>query len=465
MGDRARSPVEKLTNHRISADDSPDATALRGSQQATALQASPERPQTLPVTIRPVRRDLYPERQPSELYEDISPPLTQTEQHHTSLSAPFPSLHTSPDCFEDEEFSPATHTGTAQPGQHVHSHAPSLNLQRSNSHHAVNSGALFELTDSLEASDVPYSQEHPVSNSSNSSAEAEPLSDVELETEIHEAEVRALQPTSYLEAEMQQTDSGNTLCEDLFSRIYYDFDQERYSREQWEDVDAEAMSLCVPVSAEELEERARAQKSGGLDGWHYDSPFDEVSVKIDNVNLSLEGRFVKEANTALDRVIADISSRKEYREGRDDAATLLTPLSCMQTFVTECLLEKLQYVANRVLHERKKAPTTKKEILGMLILHILCASYNESPTTVCDPLESGHFFQMCLSAARYYDVWGALSGSKEPRATHDYSSTGWSRTANRATTLITEIESEVAAVNRDLLYVQNATVFSLDDDH
>ena len=58
------------------------------------------------------------------------------------------------------------------------------------------------------------------------------------------------------------------------------------------------------------------------------------------MNLSLEGRFVKEAKTALDRVIVDISSRKADREGRDDAATLLTPLTCMRKLVIECLLEK-----------------------------------------------------------------------------------------------------------------------------
>ena len=175
-------------------------------------------------------------------------------------------------------FSPAPHTGTSPPRQHEYSHAPSLTLQRSNSHQAVNGGALFELTNSLEASDVTYSQENHVFNSFKSSTGAESLSDVELETEIHEAEVHALQPTSYLEAVMEQTDSGNTLCEDLFSRIQYDFDEERYSREQWEDFDTEAMNLCVPVSAEEFEERTRAQRSGGLDGWHHDSPFDEVSV-------------------------------------------------------------------------------------------------------------------------------------------------------------------------------------------
>lgn len=72
---------------------------------------------------------------------------------------------------------------------------------------------------------------------------------------------------------------------------------------------------------------------------------------------------------------------------------------------------------------------------------------------------------MGISTERYHEVLGALCGSKERRATHDYSSTGWSRTANRATTMISDIESETAAINRELLYVPNATALSLYDEH
>ena len=57
---------------------------------------------------------------------------------------------------------------------------------------------------------------------------------------------------------------------------------------------------------------------------------------------------------------------------------------------------------------------------------------------------------MGISSERYREVWGCLSGSSIRRATHDYSSTGWSRGANRAKTLITEVESEIAAINREL---------------
>ena len=43
--------------------------------------------------------------------------------------------------------------------------------------------------------------------------------------------------------------------------------------------------------------------------------------------------------------------------------------------------------------------------------------------------------------------------------------TGWCRSANRKLNLVTDVEFEVAAINRELVYVPSATVLSLDDDH
>ena len=73
--------------------------------------------------------------------------------------------------------------------------------------------------------------------------------------------------------------------------------------------------------------------------------------------------------------------------------------------------------------------------------------------------------QMGLSASRYSQVWSAFTGCKEKRSAVDHSSTGWCRAASRTTSLITYIQAELAAVNRDLLYVPDSTVLSLDDDH
>lgn len=118
------------------------------------------------------------------------------------------------------------------------------------------------------------------------------------------------------------------------------------------------------------------------------------------------------ANTALDRVISSIRSLASDPVDDDRLWKLVTPLSCLMTFLSDCLLEKLLYVANRVLHESKRKRTTKNDLLGLVVLQILCASYNEYPTVVCDPAEGDHFFQMGISSQRYYEVWSALGGSK-----------------------------------------------------
>ena len=203
----------------------------------------------------------------------------------------------------------------------------------------------------------------------------------------------------------------------------------------------------------------------GLPSWIYDDPFANISVRLDDVNDTLEKRFVVEANTALDNIIEDIRSRSESVDGDCGEGDSVTPLRCLKTFISDCLLEKLRYGANRVLHRMKKTLTTKEELLGLVVLHVLCAAYDESPSTVCDMSQGDFFFQMGLTAERYHLVWGALCGTTERRSTYDMSATGWSRTANRSTTLIAEVESETAAINRDLLFVPKATVLSLDDDH
>ena len=78
-----------------------------------------------------------------------------------------------------------------------------------------------------------------------------------------------------------------------------------------------------------------------MDTWQYDNPFGEISVKLDDVNETLEKRFVMEANEVLDKVIADVETRtvNEFDERYEEVN--LTPLSCVQTFVSDCLLEKL----------------------------------------------------------------------------------------------------------------------------
>jgi len=101
----------------------------------------------------------------------------------------------------------------------------------------------------------------------------------------------------------------------------------------------------------------------------------------------------------------------------------------------------------------------------VIVLHVLAASYSSSVSTITNQNNQEFFFQVGIDGRRYNDVWSALSCTKEMRKTLEYSTTGWCNQPSRGNALITELEQEVAAVNRSLLYVPGATMSSLDDDH
>lgn len=56
----------------------------------------------------------------------------------------------------------------------------------------------------------------------------------------------------------------------------------------------------------------------------------------------------------------------------------LTRLEAVRTFLPDSTLEKLAAVSNQALLLHKKRATTANEILGLILLHVLCASYDES---------------------------------------------------------------------------------------
>ena len=152
-------------------------------------------------------------------------------------------------------------------------------------------------------------------------------------------------------------------------------------------------SLRCAVSSAELEARSETQRNDGLEKWTYDSPFAEFSVQVDDVNDLLESRLLKKACNTLERVTDELKSRRNggTRGQVEDEEDDFTSLEFLQSFVSDCLLEKLRYNANRVLHVLRHKATTKENILGPLIMHVLCASHDASPTTVCND-EEGDFF-------------------------------------------------------------------------
>ena len=52
-----------------------------------------------------------------------------------------------------------------------------------------------------------------------------------------------------------------------------------------------------------------------------------------------------------------------------------------------------------------------------------------------------------------------------PPPTFEQLNGGWSNRPLRGNALITELEQELASINRSLVYVPGSTIFSLDDDH
>ena len=72
---------------------------------------------------------------------------------------------------------------------------------------------------------------------------------------------------------------------------------------------------------------------------------------------------------------------------------------------------------------------------------------------------------MGVAADRHKEVWSAMSCTKQKRARVEYTTTGWPNKPSRSNALITEMEQDCAALNRRLLYIPDATLFSLDDDH
>lgn len=100
-----------------------------------------------------------------------------------------------------------------------------------------------------------------------------------------------------------------------------------------------------------------------------------------------------------------------------------------------------------------------------MILHVLCASYNESPTTVCAGTESDCFLKIGISAKRYREVWSAMNCLSARRGRVESGRGEWSSRPTKANSLIVELEQDIAAINRFLMYVPGTTIFSLDDDH
>lgn len=86
--------------------------------------------------------------------------------------------------------------------------------------------------------------------------------------------------------------------------------------------------------------------------------------------------------------------RKRDKRGMNEVEnTPVLPFSCLEaakTFLSYIILEKwLQLPSNGSF--LKSLSTSAREMLGMIVLHVLCASYDEALAAVCHPEGDGVF--------------------------------------------------------------------------
>lgn len=94
---------------------------------------------------------------------------------------------------------------------------------------------------------------------------------------------------------------------------------------------------------------------------------------------------------------------------------------------------------------------------------MLSASYGKSLKTITSRKDSNCFLQLGISPLRYYAFWSALSGSTNRSTTESIGSI-WLYKPSPGNSLIGEVEQKLAAIN-SRLFIPNATICSLDDDH
>ena len=212
-----------------------------------------------------------------------------------------------------------------------------------------------------------------------------------------------------------------------------------------------------------FQDRGMRNHRGGLPDWSYASPFERLEIGIEEENNLLGDRFLHEATICLDNVVREA---KLITNGAEIiTATSLRRMSVFDVFLPERLLEKLKAYINRALKARKLSPATVPEIKGFIITHVLAASYGTSVSILTAPENRDFFFQTGVSGSRYLEIWSAMSCTTGKRQQVQAFGIGWSNKPVMGNELITELEQELAATNRSLVYVPGRTIFSLDDDH
>lgn len=143
-------------------------------------------------------------------------------------------------------------------------------------------------------------------------------------------------------------------------------------------------------------------------------------------------------------------------------------MNAFDVFLPTFLLEKLRSYVYRVLSARKERPNTVIESKVIIVTYVLAASYGTNVSVMTATENEDFYYQTGISGKRYVDIWAALSGTKKGRQRRDTNGRdgeGWFNKPVVRNQMITELEQELSAINRNYLYVPGQTVFSLHDDH
>ncbi|PXF44990.1 hypothetical protein BWQ96_05237 [Gracilariopsis chorda] len=103
-------------------------------------------------------------------------------------------------------------------------------------------------------------------------------------------------------------------------------------------------------------------------------------------------------------------------------------MNVFDVFFPTSLLGKLRSYVNRVLSARKEKPTTVMEFKGIIVNHVLAASYGTTVSVMTYTESEEFYYQTGILGKRYAEIWAALRGTKKrPQRAEVYgnSEKGW----------------------------------------
>ena len=274
-------------------------------------------------------------------------------------------------------------------------------------------------------------------------------------SDVVEEELNGLVSETVMARRNSSEEASLTLVEDHVSRLFHNEDQAS---------DEDLSDDENPSDANETTHTGttprRGEFAGGLRGWQYDSAFKEFRVEIDDVDNFLQRRYLNETRTVYRRAMMET---RKVSCSDDIMQSQLTPLQCFRVFVPTSLLQKIADNVNRVLHHRELRPTDVKELEKVIIMHTLCAAYGEPVKAITEDPQS--FLPFPVKARRYHEVWTSMSCTLGKRQRAEFEDPEkWNYLSEDSNSFITQIEADVASINRRICYVPGTSIFSLDDD-